>query len=46
MVTIKKGNLARERKEKQTDSALSRTKAIEDYNIMMGNLEDPMEGEE
>lgn len=27
-------------------SLAARSKAVEDYNIMMGNLEDPMEDEE
>ena len=43
MIIIRKGDINREKKEKATDSQLARSKAIEDYNIMMGYLEDPEE---
>ncbi|MBR3361233.1 MAG: hypothetical protein IKG39_07830 [Lachnospiraceae bacterium] len=43
---IHKGADKVERKQKQHDADISRTMAVQDYNIMMGNLEDPNEEEE
>ena len=32
--------------QEYADAQAVQTKAVQDYNIMMGNLEDPAEGEE
>lgn len=43
---IRKGADKVERKQKQHDADIGRTMAVQDYNIMMGILEDPNEEEE
>ena len=45
-IEIHKGADKVERKQKQHDADISRTMSVQDYNIMMGNLEDPNEEEE
>ncbi len=49
MLIIRKGNIAVNKRNKQQDvdhSELDTQKAITDYNIMMGILEDPKEGDD
>lgn len=49
MLIIRKGNIGLDKRNKQQDvdhAELDTQKAITDYNIMMGNLDDPMEGED
>lgn len=47
MITILKGEKPIERARRENALAAAvRAQAIDDYNIMMGNLEDPMEEEE
>ena len=49
MITIRKGTRELEVQQKKLDSNISKTdqiKAVQDYNIMMGLLEDPEEDEE
>lgn len=49
MVVIRKGQKDLEKTKKKIDANVLRTekvKAIQDYNIMMGVLEDPSEEEE
>ena len=49
MLIIKKGSIARQRKDQeaaQTKETAIHVKAVQDYNIMMGILEDPGEEDE
>ena len=48
MVTIEENALPLEKQAEaeKTASRAARSKAVEDYNIMMGNLEDPSEEED
>lgn len=49
MITIRKGSIAHKRKEQQTQQTATtaqHVKAVTDYNIMMGVLEDPSEEDE
>ena len=49
MITIRKGTKELEIQQKKLDSNISKTdqiKAVQDYNIMMGLLEDPEEEDE
>lgn len=43
---IKKGKDKFEGDQKKRDARIERTRAVQDYNIMMGNLEDPSEEED
>jgi len=48
-IVIRKGEIARKRKDQeaaQTKETASHVKAVQDYNIMMGILEDPGEEDE
>lgn len=38
--------LDKQAEQEYADAQAVQTKAVQDYNIMMGNLEDPSEGEE
>lgn len=38
--------LDKQAEQEHADAQAEQTKAVQDYNIMMGNLEDPSEGEE
>lgn len=49
MITIRKGSVARKREQedaRKTSATAEHVKAVTDYNIMMGILEDPSEEEE
>lgn len=48
MVTIEENALplAKQAEAEKAASQAARSKAVEDYNIMMGNLEDPEEEDE
>ena len=43
---IRKGKDRFEAKEKVRDYDIERARAVQDYNIMIGNLDDPNEGDD
>ena len=49
MILIRKGQKGMEQQQKKVDSNIAETervKAVQDYNIMMGLLEDPTQEDE
>lgn len=46
MVRVERVNIAEQTEREAANARAAKTAAVQDYNIMMGNLEDPDEEEE
>lgn len=48
MVRVEQNSMPVERQAEQeyAEALAAQAKAVQDYNVMMGNIEDPSEGEE